>query len=185
MTFLSAPPFLLCTNNDTVPSLSISGTPVTRQTGFRAVLRAPRFTFRIGCCAFYTGVTSASTPDVILMKIFSSCVFLTRKNLEQACKIPLLPVGYPCPEKEFQDQFRNYIFSPAFSSQKIYVLLLRSDGGTGRRSGLKIRRPHGHGGSIPPPSTTIKLSQGNSPIISHPYDHRPLNRRLKRRFLSL
>src|SRR5579862_4167935 len=27
------------------------------------------------------------------------------------------------------------------------------DGGTGRRSGLKIRRPSGHGGSTPPPGT--------------------------------
>ena len=27
------------------------------------------------------------------------------------------------------------------------------DGGTGRRSGLKIRRPQGHGGSTPPPGT--------------------------------
>src|SRR5208282_4577336 len=27
------------------------------------------------------------------------------------------------------------------------------DGGTGRRSGLKIRRPSGLGGSIPPPGT--------------------------------
>ncbi|OOH83965.1 hypothetical protein BOX30_01780 [Leptospirillum ferriphilum] len=86
MTFLSAPPFLLCTNNDTVPSLLISGPPVTRQTGFRAVLRAPRFTFRIGCCAFYTGVTSASTPDVILMKFFSSCVFLQGKTLNRLAK---------------------------------------------------------------------------------------------------
>ena len=29
------------------------------------------------------------------------------------------------------------------------------DGGTGRRSGLKIRRPQGHGGSTPPPGTKI------------------------------
>jgi hypothetical protein len=27
------------------------------------------------------------------------------------------------------------------------------DGGIGRRSGLKIRRPQGHGGSTPPPGT--------------------------------
>ena len=33
------------------------------------------------------------------------------------------------------------------------------DGGTGRRSGLKIRRPSGLGGSTPPPGTTaINLS---------------------------
>src|SRR5438876_2041643 len=30
----------------------------------------------------------------------------------------------------------------------------RRDGGTGRRNGLKIRRPSGHGGSTPPPGTT-------------------------------
>jgi hypothetical protein len=30
------------------------------------------------------------------------------------------------------------------------------DGGTGRRSGLKIRRPSGLGGSTPPPGTTPK-----------------------------
>src|SRR5207248_4214632 len=29
------------------------------------------------------------------------------------------------------------------------------DGGTGRRSGLKIRRPSGHGGSTPPPGTNL------------------------------
>src|ERR1700733_14335204 len=30
------------------------------------------------------------------------------------------------------------------------------DGGTGRRSGLKIRRPSGLGGSTPPPGTTVQ-----------------------------
>jgi hypothetical protein len=32
----------------------------------------------------------------------------------------------------------------------------RRDGGTGRRSGLKIRRPSGLGGSTPPPGTISK-----------------------------
>jgi hypothetical protein len=31
------------------------------------------------------------------------------------------------------------------------------DGGTGRRSGLKIRRPSGLGGSTPPPGTKLKI----------------------------
>ena len=184
MTFLSAPPFLLCTNNDTVPSLNF-GTSGHPPNGFPG--RSSRTTVHFQdwmLCILHRRHIRVNTR-CHFDEIFFIMRLPSRKNLEQACKIPLLPVGYPCPEKEFQDQFRNYIFSPAFSSQKIYVLLLRSDGGTGRRSGLKIRRPHGHGGSIPPPSTTIKLSQGNSPIISHPYDHRPLNRRLKRRFLSL
>ncbi len=33
----------------------------------------------------------------------------------------------------------------------------RRDGGTGRRSGLKIRRPQRRGGSTPPPGTKYKL----------------------------
>ena len=33
-------------------------------------------------------------------------------------------------------------------------VLPRRVGGTGRRSGLKIRRPHGHTGSIPVPGTS-------------------------------
>ena len=32
------------------------------------------------------------------------------------------------------------------------------DGGTGRRSGLKIRRPQGHGGSTPPPGTIKSIT---------------------------
>src|SRR6266568_5767915 len=32
------------------------------------------------------------------------------------------------------------------------------DGGTGRRSGLKTRRLYSHGGSIPPPGTTLTLA---------------------------
>ena len=33
-------------------------------------------------------------------------------------------------------------------------MMKRRDGGTGRRSGLKIRRGQGRGGSTPPPGTT-------------------------------
>ena len=42
----------------------------------------------------------------------------------------------------------------------------RRDGGTGRRSGLKIRRPSGLGGSTPPPGTMYKFnrSKGLSPL---------------------
>src|SRR5580658_10523129 len=47
---------------------------------------------------------------------------------------------------------------------KGYAILLEHrptpgrDGGTGRRSGLKIRRPQGRGGSTPPPGT-IKINK--------------------------
>jgi hypothetical protein len=36
---------------------------------------------------------------------------------------------------------------------------VRRDGGTGRRSGLKIRRGQPHGGSIPPPGTKIRSTK--------------------------
>src|SRR4051812_42169067 len=39
----------------------------------------------------------------------------------------------------------------------------RRDGGTGRRNGLKIRRPSGHGGSTPPPGTTSPKTISSSP----------------------
>src|ERR1700751_288700 len=39
------------------------------------------------------------------------------------------------------------------------------DGGTGRRSGLKIRRPSGLGGSTPPPGTNCKSRVGRGPRI--------------------
>ena len=41
------------------------------------------------------------------------------------------------------------------------------DGGTGRRSGLKIRRPSGLGGSTPPPGTMIPKQLRLSPGIAH------------------
>src|SRR5207248_4841956 len=41
-----------------------------------------------------------------------------------------------------------------FAASKDLVATSR-DGGTGRRSGLKIRRPSGHGGSTPPPGTNL------------------------------
>src|SRR5580704_15315612 len=48
----------------------------------------------------------------------------------------------------------------------------RRDGGTGRRSGLKIRRPSGLGGSTPPPGTTeskevssFSLKNRNGPFV--------------------
>src|SRR5450755_2936080 len=37
------------------------------------------------------------------------------------------------------------------------MAVLSRDGGTGRRSGLKIRRPSGLGGSTPPPGTTPSI----------------------------
>ena len=117
MTFLSAPPFLLCTNNDTVPSLNFgnSGHPPN---GFPG--RSSRTTVHFQdwmLCILHRRHIRVNTR-CHFDEIFFIMRLPSRKNLEQACKIPLLPVGYPCPEKEFQDQFRNYIFSPAFSSQK-------------------------------------------------------------------
>jgi hypothetical protein len=44
--------------------------------------------------------------------------------------------------------------------------LPRRDGGTGRRSGLKIRRPSGLGGSTPPPGTKLTVSNFNSVAVS-------------------
>jgi hypothetical protein len=41
------------------------------------------------------------------------------------------------------------------------------DGGIGRRTGLKIPRPRGHGGSIPPPGT-IKAFVATSDCIKLP-----------------
>ena len=54
------------------------------------------------------------------------------------------------------------------------------DGGTGRRSGLKIRRPSGLGGSTPPPGTNRK----NLPIdvIADPADEDPADKKLKFEF---
>ena len=42
-------------------------------------------------------------------------------------------------------------------SFKIKHFYNRRDGGTGRRSGLKIRRPSGLGGSTPPPGTSLNV----------------------------
>ena len=38
---------------------------------------------------------------------------------------------------------------------RLTLTILRRDGGTGRRSGLKIRRASALGGSTPPPGTTL------------------------------
>src|SRR3954447_19913875 len=51
---------------------------------------------------------------------------------------------------------------------KLWERFTCRDGGTGRRSGLKIRRPSGLGGSTPPPGTMIskKLSESVKIVLA-------------------
>jgi hypothetical protein len=65
----------------------------------------------------------------------------------------LLPRNLP------QGKSRSYQELNAAANQRLTYnkkAFLRRDGGTGRRSGLKIRRPSGLGGSTPPPGTISK-----------------------------
>src|ERR1700687_63237 len=80
------------------------------------------------------------------------------------------PVVSPCFPRKLSSSLESFRTAPILAQETGCAILRmppRRDGGTGRRSGLKIRRGQPHGGSIPPPGTKLLETRDKQGIFEH------------------